>query len=550
MCMTRMSTFDGDRRHHRDAAADVPGDPRPRHRRRVQLHEGARDPGVRAAAGARARRVPDAAGRRRAEPGVPQVHRVLPVPEHLPRGARPRGEQARVRRAALPHAAWPSSTCTRSTRDGDRAREAAGRARPGLLQHHQVLHRGLPRAHQDHRQRADPAEGARGRPQVRPAGVAGQQAVQALSAREWKTSLWRCFPLTTPATDGSPPAWRPPLPSASPPARRASGPARSRRPAPPCPAPWRIDPRSCRGRGRGWGRRRRCTSVGRRGEPWRLGRRGIGDDPRRRVGSWRVHARHATAAPRHAERRSIVRSSGRPLGGARELPSCYACPSRSPCATSPTCAAAYGSWPTPFTSALVVADAVRLGELDRRRRRQSSGPKEARRGGRTQIVRRRPDGVCVDLLPGGMNARTAVHEYGGGGVVGARRRRLVRQLGRPAALPARARRRTAAAHAGARHPAGRPLRRRRPRAGRRIDRLRARAPQRADGGRGRQRDRPARRGHPRGAGGAGQRLGLRRGTAAVPGRHHAGVAAVEPPVDAVGRAPSSSSATSAAATSS
>ena len=42
----------------------------------------------------------------------------------------------------------------------------------GLLQHHQVLHRGLPRAHQDHRQRADPDEGARGRPQVRPAGLA------------------------------------------------------------------------------------------------------------------------------------------------------------------------------------------------------------------------------------------------------------------------------------------------------------------------------------------------------------------------------------------
>ncbi len=33
----------------------------------------------------------------------------------------------------------------------------------GLLQHHQVLHRGLPRAHQDHRQRDHPDEGARGR---------------------------------------------------------------------------------------------------------------------------------------------------------------------------------------------------------------------------------------------------------------------------------------------------------------------------------------------------------------------------------------------------
>ena len=30
-------------------------------------------------------RVPHAAGRRRAQPGVPQVHRVLPLPGHLPR---------------------------------------------------------------------------------------------------------------------------------------------------------------------------------------------------------------------------------------------------------------------------------------------------------------------------------------------------------------------------------------------------------------------------------------------------------------------------------
>ena len=59
------------------------------------------------------------------------------------------------------------------------ARSGAGRARSGLLQHHQVLHRGLPRKHQDHRQRADPDEGARRRPQVRPGGVAGQQAVPA-----------------------------------------------------------------------------------------------------------------------------------------------------------------------------------------------------------------------------------------------------------------------------------------------------------------------------------------------------------------------------------
>ena len=53
------------------------------------------------------------------------------------------------------------------------AQPGAGRARPGLLQHHQVLHRGVPGKHQDHRQRADPDERAGRRPQIRPGGVAG-----------------------------------------------------------------------------------------------------------------------------------------------------------------------------------------------------------------------------------------------------------------------------------------------------------------------------------------------------------------------------------------
>src|SRR6185312_2731328 len=34
-------------------------------------------------------------------------------------------------------------------------------------------------------------------------------------------------------------------------------------------------------------------------------------------------------------------------------------------------------------------------------------------GGRTQLVRRRADGTTEDLLPEGVNARSAVHEYGG-----------------------------------------------------------------------------------------------------------------------------------------
>lgn len=76
-------------------------------------------------------------------------------------------------------------------------------------------------------------------------------------------------------------------------------------------------------------------------------------------------------------------------------------------------AAPYGSWPTPITSELVVAAAVRLGELrvDGADLVWSEGrPAE---GGRTQLVRRSPDGTVSDLLPDGANARTAVHEYGG-----------------------------------------------------------------------------------------------------------------------------------------
>ena len=56
-------------------------------------------------------------------------------------------------------------------------RRPAAREEHGLghVQHHQVLHRGLPRAHQDHRQRADPAQGACRRPSLRSRRVAGQQ---------------------------------------------------------------------------------------------------------------------------------------------------------------------------------------------------------------------------------------------------------------------------------------------------------------------------------------------------------------------------------------
>ena len=73
-----------------------------------------------------------------------------------------------------------------------------------------------------------------------------------------------------------------------------------------------------------------------------------------------------------------------------------------------------GSWPTPITSELVVRAAARLGEVrvDGTDVWWSEGrPAE---GGRSVVVRRSADGTTTDVLPAPWNARTRVHEYGGG----------------------------------------------------------------------------------------------------------------------------------------
>jgi dipeptidyl aminopeptidase/acylaminoacyl peptidase len=73
-----------------------------------------------------------------------------------------------------------------------------------------------------------------------------------------------------------------------------------------------------------------------------------------------------------------------------------------------------GSWPTPISSALVVRAAARPGAVavdDGAVWWSESRPEE---GGRTALVRRAVDGTAVDVLPAPWNARTRVHEYGGG----------------------------------------------------------------------------------------------------------------------------------------
>src|SRR6185369_10326261 len=76
--------------------------------------------------------------------------------------------------------------------------------------------------------------------------------------------------------------------------------------------------------------------------------------------------------------------------------------------------APYGSWKSPITSDLIVEGSVGVGQpsfdgddiywLELR-------PKE---GGRNVIVKRDASGATVDVNPSPFNARTRVHEYGGG----------------------------------------------------------------------------------------------------------------------------------------
>ena len=76
--------------------------------------------------------------------------------------------------------------------------------------------------------------------------------------------------------------------------------------------------------------------------------------------------------------------------------------------------APYGSWKSPVTSDLIVAGSIRLSEI------QLDGEDvywiegRAAEKGRSVIVRCTPDGKITDAIPAEFNARTRVHEYGGG----------------------------------------------------------------------------------------------------------------------------------------
>ena len=100
---------------HGRADAGVPARQGSRDRRLVELRGQEADQAVQAAQARRAgRHLAHAAGRHRSRPGIPQVHRVLPVPGRLSRPARP--PQARASSSARGSSSTSRrSRCTRST---------------------------------------------------------------------------------------------------------------------------------------------------------------------------------------------------------------------------------------------------------------------------------------------------------------------------------------------------------------------------------------------------------------------------------------------------
>ena len=76
--------------------------------------------------------------------------------------------------------------------------------------------------------------------------------------------------------------------------------------------------------------------------------------------------------------------------------------------------AEYGFWKSPITSDLIVADSIGLGCPARSNNHTYWSEGRPAEGGRYVIVRRAPDGTVEDVNPAPYNARTRVHEYGGG----------------------------------------------------------------------------------------------------------------------------------------
>ncbi len=76
--------------------------------------------------------------------------------------------------------------------------------------------------------------------------------------------------------------------------------------------------------------------------------------------------------------------------------------------------APFGSWKSPITSDLIVSNTIKFEQIVLDGSEIYWIERRPAENGRYVIVRRSPDGNRTDLLPPPYNARTSVHEYGGG----------------------------------------------------------------------------------------------------------------------------------------
>jgi dipeptidyl aminopeptidase/acylaminoacyl peptidase len=81
--------------------------------------------------------------------------------------------------------------------------------------------------------------------------------------------------------------------------------------------------------------------------------------------------------------------------------------------------ARFGSWRSPITTQMLVAGAIRFGDVAVDGDTVYWVEGRAQEAGRYVIVRRTPDGTIEDVLPKPFSARTTVHEYGGGAIAAA-----------------------------------------------------------------------------------------------------------------------------------
>ncbi len=76
--------------------------------------------------------------------------------------------------------------------------------------------------------------------------------------------------------------------------------------------------------------------------------------------------------------------------------------------------APYGSWKSPITADLIVAETATLGQVKLDGEDIYWVEARPREGGRNVVVRQSANGQTTNVTPPGLNARTRVHEYGGG----------------------------------------------------------------------------------------------------------------------------------------